>query len=99
MTSHVVGYPDVDTRMHVYVGTCGALACYAGDDDSGPGYSSISSFNVTAGTTYYIAWDSYWTANGFTFAIYEYDVPGPPQGTVGVRGKPPCRSWLCDGRR
>ena len=88
VTSHVVGLPDVDTRMHVYVGTCAGLTCYAGDDDSGPGFSSISSFHVTAGTTYYIAWDSYWTANGFTFAIQEYDIPDPPQGVVNFVGTP-----------
>src|SRR5690348_15250070 len=27
----------VDTRFHVYTGTCGSLVCVAGDDDSGAG--------------------------------------------------------------
>ncbi|WP_396192650.1 FG-GAP-like repeat-containing protein [Flavobacterium sp.] len=63
--------PRIDTRFHVYTGTCGALTCYAGDDDSGTNYSSIATFTVTAGTTYYIGWDNRWTANGFTFQIIE----------------------------
>ncbi len=88
VSSHVAGFADVDTRMHVYVGGCGSLVCYAGDDDSGPGYSSISAFAVTAGTTYYIAWDSYWTNNGFTFTVQEYDVPPPPQGVVNFTPAP-----------
>lgn len=88
VSSHVAGYPDIDTRMHVYTGTCAALACYAGDDDSGPGYSSISTFTVTQGTTYYIAWDSYWSASGFTFTLSELDVPEPPQGIVTFTNTP-----------
>ena len=44
--------PRVDTRVHVYTGTCGALTCFAGDDDSGANYSTVATFNVTAGTTY-----------------------------------------------
>lgn len=88
VSSHVSGYPDVDTRMHVYVGTCAGLVCHAGDDDSGPGYSSISSFTVTQGTTYYIAWDSFWTMSGFTFTLEEYDVPDPPEGIVTFTGTP-----------
>lgn len=63
--------PRVDTRFHVYTGTCSTLTCYSGDDDSGSNYSSIATFNVTAGTTYYIGWDNKWTTNGFTFQIIE----------------------------
>ncbi|MFN3874946.1 MAG: FG-GAP repeat domain-containing protein, partial [Flavobacteriales bacterium] len=69
VSSHVQGYPDVDTRMHVYTGSCGALTCYSGGDDEGPGFTSIASFTVTAGTIYYIAWDSFWSASPFTFSI------------------------------
>ena len=47
-----------DTRFHVYTGTCSALACHAGDDDSGGGYTSVSVFDVVAGTPYYIAFDN-----------------------------------------
>lgn len=54
--------------VHVYVGTCGNLTCYAGDDDSGSGYTSVVNFNVTAGTAY-IAFDDNWTSAGFTFQV------------------------------
>lgn len=82
VSSNVPGYPNVDTRLHVFVGSCAGLICHAGDDDSGPGYSSISSFPVVAGTTYFIAWDSYWTASGFTFQLVQLNVPGPPMNAV-----------------
>ncbi|WP_415060644.1 FG-GAP-like repeat-containing protein [Flavobacterium sp.] len=63
--------PRIDTRFHVYTGVCGALVCHAGDDDSGENYSSEDSFPVLANTTYYIAFDNRWTANGFTFQVTE----------------------------
>jgi hypothetical protein len=70
-----------DTRVHVYTGTCGAFTCYAGDDDAGiigTGYLSVTTFNVVAGTTYYIAWDNRWSSNGFTFQLIEGAVVIPP---------------------
>ncbi|WP_329806668.1 FG-GAP-like repeat-containing protein [Flavobacterium facile] len=63
--------PKVDTRFHVYSGICGTLTCVGGDDDSGANFSSVGSFTANAGTTYYIAWDNKWTANGFTFQLTE----------------------------
>ena len=94
VTTNVPGYPTVDTRVHVYTGTCGALACHAGDDDSGPGYSSICNFDVTAGVTYTIAFDNRWSSSGFTFSVEEYVAPPPPvslfpfTGTgIGVSGQ------------
>src|SRR5690606_22177108 len=73
-----------DTNFDVYIGTCDALVCYTSDDDSGvvacPGtgnsYLSTKTFEVAAGTTYYIKWDNKWTATGFDFVISEAD-PGP----------------------
>lgn len=75
--------PLVDTRFHVYTGTCGNLTCFAGDDDSGTNYSSIDVFNVTAGTTYIIAFDNRWSSNGFTFQLIENPlvVPTPQRIT------------------
>jgi hypothetical protein len=70
--------PRVDTRVHVYTGTCGALTCFAGDDDSGSNYSSVVTFNVIGGTTYYIAWDNKWSSNGFTFQFTQGTVIVPP---------------------
>lgn len=74
--------PRVDTRFHVYTGNCAALNCFAGDDDAGSNYSSVDVFNVTAGTTYYIAWDNRWLSTaqnvGFTFQLIENQVVVPP---------------------
>jgi hypothetical protein len=76
-TSIAENTPTVDTRFHVYTGTCGTLNCYSGDDDSGSGFSSIASFNVSAGTTYIIAFDNRWTSNGFTFQLIENPFVAP----------------------
>jgi hypothetical protein len=94
VSSYVAGFPYIDTRFHVYTGTCGALVCYSGGDDEGPGYTSIATFSATAGTTYLIAWDSYWSGSAFTFSVLESWVPenavvfsntGVP-GVSGVQG-------------
>jgi hypothetical protein len=71
-----------DTRVHVYTGSCAALNCYAGDDDSGAGYLSVCTFNVVGGNTYYIAWDNRWSSAGFTFQLTEGDVVVPPPTPV-----------------
>ncbi|WP_339835572.1 FG-GAP-like repeat-containing protein [uncultured Flavobacterium sp.] len=69
-----------DTRLHIYGGACSSLSCIAGDDDSGVlqcnsgntnSYLSTVTFNVTAGTTYYIAFDNRWSSAGFDFEIIE----------------------------
>lgn len=63
-----------DTRVHVYTGACGSLTCLAGSDDvdvAGGNYLSDVTFNVTSGTTYYIAWDDRWSAAGFVFTLTE----------------------------
>lgn len=73
--------PRKDTRFHVYTGGCGALNCYSGDDDSGASYSSVATFNVYAGTTYYIAFDNRWNSTGFTFQLIQNTfVPVSPNG-------------------
>ncbi|SFN48061.1 Por secretion system C-terminal sorting domain-containing protein [Bizionia echini] len=73
-----------DTRIHIYSGTCGALVCEGGDDDSGSVYLSIASVNVTGGETYYIAFDNRWNGDGFDFEIIESDPPTPPAVTFAV---------------
>lgn len=81
-----------DTDFNVYTGTCGALLCYSGDDDSGViacnsgnanSYLSTATFTAFAGTTYYIAWDNHWSALGFDFQLTEttYVAPIPPPVT------------------
>lgn len=74
--------PLVDTRFHVYTGDCNNLVCYSGDDDSGSGYSSMATFNVSAGETYYIAWDNRWSNNGFVFEVIENPIVVPPASPI-----------------
>jgi len=77
-----------DTNFNVYIGVCGTLTCYAGDDDSGVlacnsgnvnSYLSTGTFTALAGTTYYIAWDNRWSSAGFDFQLTEapYIAPIP----------------------
>lgn len=81
-TDIVQNTPRIDTRVHIYLGTCSNLVCLAGDDDSGANYSSVVTFNVTANTTYLIAWDNRWTASGFTFNLIEAPVVVPPPAPI-----------------
>ncbi|HLT32825.1 MAG TPA: hypothetical protein VKZ98_03460, partial [Aquaticitalea sp.] len=79
ITSDLPMNGDIDTRLHVYSGTCGSLSCIAGDDDSGTyggsngqSYLSVVSFNATAGQTYLIVWDNRWgNSSNFSFEIIE----------------------------
>lgn len=80
-----------DTRVNIYTGTCGTLTCVNGDDDSGViacnsgnanAYLSTATFNVTAGTTYYIVWDNYWSSLGLSFQLTEAPIVVPPPGPV-----------------
>ena len=81
-TDIVANNPRKDTRVHVYTGTCAALTCLTGDDDSGSNYSSVATFNVIAGTSYIIVFDNRWlndAANtGFSFQLTESAVIVPP---------------------
>ncbi len=80
VTSDLAANICKDTNFNVYTGTCGSLTCYTGDDDSGTlqcnsgnsnSYLSTKTFDVFAGTTYYIAWDNKWSAAGFQFQVTE----------------------------
>lgn len=60
----------VDTRLHVYSGTCGNLVCAGFSDDFDPdndNYTSEVTFTPIAGQTYYFAWDDYWYFSDTTF--------------------------------
>lgn len=70
--------PRIDTRFHVYTGSCAALTCYSGDDDSGTSYSSVKTFEVLQGETYYITFDNRWSSLGFTFQLIESPYVAPP---------------------
>lgn len=83
-----------DTRVQVYTGGCNFLNCAGGDDDGGSGLLSTAIINVTAGVTYYIAFDDNWSADGFDFQISLVapiplpisftQVPNPAGGALGV---------------
>jgi len=64
-----------DTRFQVYTGTCGNLTCYTGDDNSGivgSGLLATKTFEVRAGTTYYIAFENVdGNTNSFYFQYYK----------------------------
>lgn len=78
--------PRKDTRFHVYTGSCDALTCVIGDDDSGSDYSSVVTFNVTVGTSYIIAFDNKWLNTqqntGFSFQLTESPVVVVPVNPV-----------------
>lgn len=70
-----------DTYFSVYTGSCtGILTCVVNDDNSGVIACNVGNtnsnlskrtFDVNPGTTYYIAWDNTWSAEGFDFEITE----------------------------
>ena len=75
-----------DTNFNVYKGSCDTLICHSGDDDGGTigtGYLSTATFDVTAGTTYFIAFDNKWRAAGFTFQLIENSYTPPPPSVIG----------------
>ena len=78
ITTDLEANEDLDTRVHIYEGTCDDLTCVAGDDDSGEGYLSVVSFYSYAGQIYYIAWDDRWGTESFEFELIEEDPPPPP---------------------
>lgn len=66
-----------DTRVIVYSGSCAGLVCVGANDDvSGAGPSNLS-FNATAGTTYFIAWDNRYSDGGFDFTLTVAPPPAP----------------------
>jgi hypothetical protein len=78
----------VDTRIQVYTGTCGALTCYANDDDGGPGLTAVCAFNALAGVTYYITFDDRWSSNSFTFSVTLGPSIDVPEGVVSFTPTP-----------
>ena len=92
VSTSVTGFESTDTRMHIYTGTCGNLTCVTGDDDSGPNYSSITSFTAEPGVTYYIAFDNNWSFTSFHVSLTEavYQPPMFTQQTVNISGMVLC---------
>lgn len=79
ISTNVEGYPNTDTRFHVYEAlSCENLYCVTGDDDSGPNQTSVASFFVRVGNTYYVAFDNNWSNDSFTFTLTENEIPPSP---------------------
>lgn len=66
-----------DTRVSVYSGDCSSLVCVGGADDTDTNYLTTLEVLFPAGETYYIAFDNYWSDEGFDFemssVVYELD--------------------------
>lgn len=83
VSSDLVVNGDKDTRFQVFIGDCGSLVCYAGDDDGGvltgsnsSSRLSLDTFTAVPGETYYIVWeDRFSTGDNFTFEITEDPLP------------------------
>ena len=74
---------DYDTQIAVYDGTCAALNCIVGDDDSGAGTTSLATFTSTAGTDYLIYVDGFGGATG-NLGLSVTCTPPPTQCTPGI---------------
>ena len=81
-----------DTQIAVYTGSCAALSCVGGNDDS-CGSASVLTFNSVLGTTYYIYVSGYYNSatnpgvGNFTLNVSCANVPfitsfTPPSGPV-----------------
>ena len=80
VSSNITSNYNTDTRFHVYSGTCSALACLAGNDDTdlaGGNKTSEDTFPISNGESYYIAWDNRWSSDGFDFSLTETAVTCP----------------------
>ncbi|MEO8589703.1 MAG: FG-GAP-like repeat-containing protein [Flavobacteriales bacterium] len=92
LLSHVQGIPDTDTKVSLYSGTCGALTCLTGDDDSGYQFTSMIIFPVTEGTAYTFAFDNSFSSGGFSFDLHHLIVtpitftPVTIDGADGIQG-------------
>ncbi|WP_291131346.1 FG-GAP-like repeat-containing protein [Flavobacterium sp. UBA7682] len=81
-----------DTFFSVYTGNCtSGLTCLTSDDNSGVitcnfgntnSNLSTKTFDVAAGSTYYIVWDNRWSNNGFNFTITEVPIIVPVNYTT-----------------
>ncbi len=75
---------DYDTRLNVYSGSCGALVCVGGNDDTPycPDYTSELTVPTDAGTTYFVLVQGYDGETGdFTLSL-SCNSCAPPQDLV-----------------
>lgn len=82
----------IDTRVHIYSGTCDNLTCVGGDDDAGgaPDYSSIATFPTEGGVTYLIAFDNNWDSDDFTFTLKEAEPAMFTMQAIEIEGSKNC---------
>ncbi len=75
-----------DSQLAIYSGSCAALDCVTGNDDSTPpgGSGSQTIFNSVVGTTYYIYVDGYNTNSGDFLISVECVTPVISDGTMGA---------------
>jgi hypothetical protein len=67
---------NFDTKIHIYTGTCGALTCVAGDDDSGTGNTSVVTFTAQPYTVYIIRIGGFNSLEGMTSFTIDAGVLG-----------------------
>lgn len=79
LTASLCGGPSYDSKLTVYGGTCGSLACVAGNDDSCGLLSSVT-FCSTSGVPYLILVHGFGSATGaYTLNLTSNNVScGPP---------------------
>ncbi|QYJ68195.1 FG-GAP-like repeat-containing protein [Flavobacterium litorale] len=89
VSTSLEGYPNTDTRVHIYSGSCGDFNCVAGDDDSGDQYTSLVTFTAQANETYYIVFDNNWTSDDFVFEVSESEHTTPFFENVNINANGP----------
>ncbi len=82
ITTDFVSNGNIDNRVQIYSGACGALICVAGDDDSGTNALCVATFNATASTDYFIVFDNRWSSAGFMFQLIEDTIVVPNDSIV-----------------
>ena len=82
ITTDFVSNGNIDNRVQIYSGACGALVCVTGDDDSGTNALCVATFNATASTDYFIVFDNRWSSAGFMFQLIEDTIVVPNDSIV-----------------
>jgi PKD repeat protein len=82
VTTDFVSNGNVDNRVQIYSGNCGALVCVTGDDDGGANALCVATFNALANNDYYIVFDNKWSSLGFMFQLIENVVVLPDTNLV-----------------
>lgn len=86
LTASTCNQATYDTKISIFSGTCGTLACEGGNDDGAgcSGFTSEASVNTTPGTLYYIL------VHGFLSTSGSFDL-------TATLGAPPTGNDVCGG--